>query len=286
MIVALVILLVGVGTIAFHFWSPWWLTPVASNWGSIDTTIIITFWVCGVVFAGVILFMAYCLYKFRHRPGHKAEYEPENKKLEVWLTSVTAIGVAIMLAPGLIVWNDFVNIPDDAAEFEVVGRQWDWIYRFPGADGELGKTDFRKINFDNPFGIDEADPKGLDDILVEDFEVHLPLGKSVKVLNRSIDVLHDFYVPEIRAKMDMVPGTVTLFWFTPTRTGTFDILCAELCGSGHYAMRGALVIDEIADFEAWLAEQSTYAELKAEASLQRGVVVSQLNEDVSSGTVQ
>ena len=263
MYVAIALLLFGLGTVLFHLLSPWWFTPIASNWGLIDTTIIITFWVTGVVFIAVILFIAWCSYRYRARPGSKAEYEPENTKLEWQLTIATSIGVIVMLAPGLWAWNDFVNVPEEAAEMEVVARQWDWRYRFPGKDGILGKTDFRLINDDNPFGVDPKDPNGQDDVLIDDPEVHLPLGQPVKVLLRSIDVLHDFYVPQFRAKMDMVPGSITYFWFTPTRTGTFDVLCFELCGVGHHNMRGNVVVEKDSDFQAWLAEQPTFAQSMA-----------------------
>ena len=109
----LVVVLVAlvVGTLVFHFASPWWFTPLASNWGMIDTTINITFVITGAVFVLVNLFMAYAIYRFRHSPNRRAHYEPENKKLETWLTAITAVGVAAMLAPGLIVWADFVDPP-------------------------------------------------------------------------------------------------------------------------------------------------------------------------------
>jgi len=215
MVVAIILVLVAVGTVVFHFWSPWWFTPIASNWGSMDTTIVITFWVTGVVFIAVILFTAYCVFRFRYQPNRRAEYEPENKKLEVWLSALTAVGVAVLLAPGLIIWNNYVTVPDDAAEIEVVGAQWDWKYRYPGADGVLGTSDVRLISDDNPFGLNPGDANGKDDILVDSDDLHLPIDKSVNVLLRSIDVLHDFYVPQFRAKMDMVPGLVSFFWLTP-----------------------------------------------------------------------
>lgn len=263
MAIALVLVLVAVGSVLFHLVSPWWWTPIASNWGYIDSTIIITFWITGVVFVAVVMFMAYCVFRFRHKEGQRAAYEPENKKLEGWLTIATAIGVVAMLTPGLFVWAQFVNVPDEATEIEVVGQQWNWNFRLPGADGKLGTSDARLIDFDNPLGVNPEDPNGQDDIIIEAADLHLPLGKPVKVLLRSIDVLHDFYVPEFRAKMDMVPGTVTYFWFTPTRTGTFEILCAELCGVGHGVMRGITVVDTQEDYDAWLQEQVTFAELSA-----------------------
>ncbi len=262
---AIVILLVGVGTVAFHLLSPWWWTPIASNWGYIDDTIVLTFWITGVVFIAVILFMAYCVWRFRYQPGRRADYQPENKKLEWWLTILTTVGVAGMLIPGLFVWDQFVTVPDDADEFEVVGQQWSWSFRFPGKDGVLGTTDTRNIDGDNPFGIHPDDPNGQDDVLIEGDDLHLPLDRPVKVLLRSIDVLHDFYVPEFRSKMDMVPGMVTYFWFTPIRTGTFDILCFELCGIGHHTMRSAVVVEEESAFQAWLQEQPTFAQSMAQA---------------------
>ena len=263
--VAIVLVLVAVGTVAFHVWSPWWWTPIASNWGYIDDTILITFWITGVVFIAVILFTAYCVYRYRYREGRRAEYEPENTKMELWLIGLTTVGVVLLLTPGLFVWDQFITVPDDAAEVEVMGQQWQWSFRYPGKDGELGTTDIANVDGDNTFGLNPNDPNGQDDILIEDDELHLPLGKPVKILLRSLDVLHDFYVPQFRAKMDIIPGAVTYFWFIPTRTGTFDILCFELCGVGHYNMRGTVVVEEEADYQAWLREQSTFAEIMAEA---------------------
>lgn len=259
MAVAVVLILLAVGSVVFHFLSPWWWTPIASNWRYIDHTLIITFWITGTVFTAVVLFMAYCVLRFRHREGRTAVYGPENRKLEGWLTIGTALGVAAMLAPGLIVWHSFVTVPADASEIEVVGHQWQWGFRLPGKDGRLGSTDVRYIGPDNPLGLNPDDPAGQDDVVIEADDLHLPIGRPVKVLLRSIDVLHDFYVPEFRAKMDMIPGTVTYFWFTPTRTGTFEVLCAELCGVGHAGMRGRVVVQEEGEYHAWLQEQHTFA---------------------------
>ena len=166
-----------------------------------------------------------------------------------------------MLTPGLFVWNAFVQVPEEATDVEVVAQQWSWAYRLPGEDGALGRSDARLIDIDNPLGVDPDDPAGGDDVIVESSELHLPVGQPVKVLLRSIDVLHDFYVPEFRAKMDMVPGMITYFWFTPTETGEFEVLCAELCGVGHAFMRGSVFVDTEVDYLAWLGEQATFASL-------------------------
>jgi cytochrome c oxidase subunit 2 len=261
MAVAIVLALLVLGSLAFSLWSPWWFTPLASNWGTIDDTLHITFVITGVVFVVLMLFMAYAVFRFRHREGAQAAYEPESKRLELWLTGLTSVGIAAMLAPGLIVWDDYVRVPPEAHTVEVVGTQWSWAFRFPGADGELGAVDARRIGPDNPFGLDPADAKGRDDVLVEGGELRLPLDKPVKLVLRSVDVLHDFYVPQFRAKMDLVPGMVTYFWLTPTRAGTYEILCAELCGVGHSAMRGTVAVVEPEAHGPWLQEHPTFAEM-------------------------
>jgi cytochrome c oxidase subunit 2 len=263
MAIALVLVLVVAGSILFHVFSPWWWTPIASNWAYIDHTISITFWITGIVFAAVVLFMAYCVYRFRHREGNRADYEPENRRLETWLTVVTGVGVAAMLVPGLFVWSQFVTVPADATEVEVIAQQWQWSFRLPGADGKLGTSDTTLVTGDNVLGVNPEDTNGQDDVVVSAADLHLPIGKPVKMLLRSIDVLHDFYVPEFRAKMDMIPGAVTYFWFTPTRTGTFEVLCAELCGTGHAFMRGVVMVDTEEDYLAWLGEQQTFAQMSA-----------------------
>ncbi len=263
MITAILIALVAIGSVVFHLMSPWWWTEIASNWGFIDTTIIITFWVTGIVFVAVLMFTSYCIWKFRYQEDRRSEYEPESAKLEWWLTGLTTAGVVIMLAPGLFAWNQYITVPDDATEFEVLGQQWQWNFRLPGKDGILGKSDNRNVSAENPFGLDPNDSNGKDDVLIEADDLHLPIGKPVKVLLRSLDVLHDFYVPQFRAKMDIIPGMVTYFWFTPIRTGNFEILCAELCGTGHHVMRGNVIVDSDSDYQAWLNEQETFAQTMA-----------------------
>lgn len=265
MAIAVVVLLLVIGSILFHFLSPWWFTPLASNWGTIDNTILITFWVTGVVFIAVNLFLAWCVLKYRHKGTHKAHYEPENKKLESWLTGITAVGVAAMLAPGLFVWAQFVTVPENAMVFEAVGQQWHWTYRFPGKDGELGDVDQALISIDNPFGMDPDDPLGQDDVLIANPEVTIPINQPVKVLLRSKDVLHDFAVAQFRVKMDLVPGMISYLWFEPTVEGRYEILCEELCGMAHHTMRGAIVVSSQAEFDAWLDDQPTFAEVSGRA---------------------
>ena len=258
---ALVLVILVIGSVVFHVFSPWWWTPIATNWVFMDNMISLTFWITGFVYVVILLFVAYCVYKFRYREGRVAAYEPENNKLETWLTIITSVGVAALLAPGLFVWFQFVTVPEDATEVEVVGQQWGWSFRLPGADGKLGTADNRLISDDNILGINPEDPYGQDDIVIDGDDLHLAVGQPVKMLLRSVDVLHNFYVPEFRAKMDMVPGMITYYWMEPTRVGTYDVLCAELCGTGHAYMRGTVLIDTDEDYVLWISEQTTFAEM-------------------------
>ena len=264
MAIAIVLILLVVGSIIFHYASPWYFTELASNWGDIDTTVTITFVVCGIVFVAANLFMAYCIIKFRNKSKEqRAAYEPENKKLEIWLTVITSIGVVAMLAPGLVVWAKFVTPPEDSMIVEAVGQQWQWTFRLPGEDGRLGTVDNAKVTIDNPFGMNEDDPYGQDDVLIHNSELHIPIDRPVKFNLRSKDVLHNFTVPQFRVKMDLVPGMITWQWLTATKTGTYDILCEELCGIAHHAMRGTVVVDEVQAYEEWLSKQKTFAQFSS-----------------------
>ena len=266
--VPFILLLVIIGSVLFHIFTPWYSTPIASNWSNIDSTIELTFWMTGGVYVAVLGFMTYCVIRFKNKEGQRAAYEPESKKAEVILTVLTTIGVAGLLAPGLIVWDDYVSPPEDAMPIEAMGQQWYWSFRLPGEDGILGTTDARNINADNPFGMNKNDPNGRDDILIEGDDLHLEHDKPVKFLLRSIDVLHNFYVPQFRAKMDLVPGMVTFYWIKPTVTGNYEILCAELCGVGHHAMRGFVQVDEANDYKEWLNDQSTFKALQEQVKLE------------------
>ena len=266
MIVAFIFLLVLIGSVVFHILTPWWWTSIASNWGSIDDTIILTFWVTGFVFIAVGLFMVYCIWKFKYQKNRRSEYKPEDSKLEFRLTVITTLGVAALLAPGLFVWNKYVTVPKDAYQIEVMAYQWAWGYRLPGKDGKLGKVDIKNINDKNPFGISLKDINGIDDIVILNEPLHLLKNKPVKVLLRSTDVLHNFYVPQFRGKMDMLPGSVTYYWFEPTKTGKFEVLCAEFCGIGHYAMRSMVIVDEEKKYNEWLAKQKSYEQVVLESS--------------------
>ncbi|MDC8804726.1 c-type cytochrome [Halomonas pacifica] len=265
MIIAWVVILLTLGSVLFYLVSPWQLTPLASNWGTMDTTIQITALVTGAVFVAVNLFLAWVILRYRHRAGRRADFQPENKRLEGWLTLVTGVGIAALLAPGLWVWGDFVRAPEEAHRVEVVGQQWRWSFRLPGEDGEFGRVDPRALEADNPFGLGE-DPAGLDDRLVMEPRLLLPQGQPVQLRLRSKDVLHNFQVANFRAKMDLVPGQVSHFWLTPTEPGDYQVVCAELCGIAHFAMRARIDVVAPEVFEAWRDGLPTQADWLARAN--------------------
>ena len=257
--VGFIFLAVIVGSILFHVFTPWWWTDIASNWGAMDDTIVLTFWIGGGVFIAVCLFMIYCVFKFSYKEGRKVDYQPENNKLEIILTVATTLGVAALLAPGLIIWNQYINTPSNAIDIEVMARQWGWQYRLPGKDGKLGTSNIININDQNPFGINLDDQNGRDDVLIQSDELHLKTNRPVQILLKSTDVLHNFYVPQFRAKMDAVPGLVTYYWFEPNKEGDYEVLCAEYCGIGHYGMRAKVVVDNEENYEKWLEQQETFS---------------------------
>jgi cytochrome c oxidase subunit 2 len=263
MIMAIALAIIVVASVLFHIVNPWWITPLASNWKSMDDTLTITLVITGLFFVVINLFLVYTLVRFRHREGMRAVRQPESKRLERWLIGVTTVGIIALLAPGLVVYANYVKTPPDALTLEVLGQQWQWRFRFAGADGKLGLTETRFVSATNPFGLDPADAAGQDDILIAADEVHLPLGKPVNVLLRSHDVLHDFYVPPFRARMNMVPGQVSTFWFTPTVIGRYEALCSQLCGVGHPNMRAHVVVEDAASFQAWRDALPTFAAMQA-----------------------
>ena len=263
MFTGLIFLAVIIGSIIFHVWTPWWWTDIASNWSAMDDTIILSFWIGGGVFILVCLFMVYCIFRYQYKEGRRSEYKPEDKKLEKGLTWLTTIGVVALLAPGLVVWNNYIRVPDNAIQVEVMAWQWGWKYRLPGQDGKLGASNNRIISDDNPYGLNIDDPNGKDDVFVESNELHLLKDRPVKILLRSIDVLHNFYVPQFRSKMDAVPGTITYYWFEPNKNGEYEVLCAEYCGVAHYAMRGKVVVEDEGSYNKWLSEQETFSSFTA-----------------------
>lgn len=258
---------------------------------SIDTMMKWTLAVTYTAFLLTNFALFYYAFKYRKRKGHKALYLSHNNTVELVWTGIPAIVMTFLVVGGLDAWNDImsdVGADDNYMEIEATGYQFAWQMRYPGPDGLLGRKDFRLISGANPLGQDWTDPKNHDDILVND--VTLPVDQKVRVRITAKDVLHDFYLPQFRVKMDAVPGLPTYFVFTPTKTTkewrrdlseypeyqiidpeddegrqlwetrNYELACAELCGIGHWSMARTVTIMEQEDFDIWYAGQESFYE--------------------------
>lgn len=158
-----------------------------------------------------------------------------------------------VLAIGIPVWHKFFGSPPpaDALVVEATAEQFAWTFRYPGKDGVFGRTDYKLIDDENTLGLDPNDPAGKDD-LIEPGKLVIPNNRAVKIRLRSKDVIHSLFLPYHRIQQDVVPGMTVDVWFTPNRLGTFEVLCSQLCGLGHYRMRAVMDVLSKEDFEAWL----------------------------------
>jgi len=234
----------------------------------IDLMLYITIAVTGVVFVITQVLLFWFAFKYQESDNKKAYYFPHNTKLELLWTTVPAIFLTILVVFGLKFWFKITgDAPKDAILVEITGHQFAWDMRYPGADGKLGKKNFKLYNnpSGNTLGVDFEDPESWDDLHTT--EMHLPLGKPVKLVINAMDVIHDVGLSHFRMKMDAVPGIPTTLWFTPKytteemkkRTGNpnfvYEISCDQMCGKGHFSMRGVIVVESEADYNKWLASQ-------------------------------
>ena len=236
----------------------------------IDFMLYLTFAVTGVVFLITQVLLFWFAYKYQEKDGKKAFYFPHNNKLELLWTTVPAIFLTILVVFGLINWFKITGEPPaNAIVVEVTGHQFAWEFRYPGKDGILGKKNFRLYNqpSGNILGVDFNDPNSLDDIHVP-ATMHIPVGVPVKLVINSMDVIHDVGLSHFRMKMDAVPGIPTTLWFTPKYTTekmkeitgnpnfVYEISCDQMCGAGHFSMRGTIIVETPAEYKKWLDSQT------------------------------
>lgn len=257
LLLAIVIFLLtaaGVG-MALAARSRWWLPPVASVHGvEVDRLFYSTLVITGAVFVLVHVIMAVFVWRFGAHGEGRALYWPDHRPLELTYTIIPAIALAVMVSMGAVVWARMHSAPpQDALTVDVRGEQFAWLARYPGPDRVLGRIDPKRIGGDNPLGLDPADSRAADDITSRD--IHLVANRPVRVRIRARDVVHSFFLAEFRVKQDAVPGMTVEIWFTPTREGEYELACAELCGVGHYIMRGKVKVESQQAFDAWLAQQ-------------------------------
>ena len=249
------------------------LPPSASVEGvEYDAMFETTMWVTGIVFLATQAILFWFAYRYQSTEKRTAFFYPHNNKLELIWTTIPAIAMAVLVAIGLKYWFKVTDeAPKGHATVEIVGKQFNWLIRYPGADGALGARDFRKINdANNVLGLDWNDNKNMDDIVAQNGEMHLVVGRPVKLIIGSRDVIHDVGLTHFRLKMDAVPGIVTTMWFTPRYTTkqmqeitkdpdfVYEISCDQMCGKGHYSMRGTIIVETQAEYDKWMASQKTY----------------------------
>ena len=228
---------------------------------AIDEMIILIHWLMAVLFVGWGAFYVYTLIRFRASANPKANYTGVTSHTSSYLE----IGVAVIEAVLLIgfavpAWAHRVNdIPpeEEATVVNVIGKQFEWISHYPGADGRFGRRDISLITPTNNIGLDRSDPAGADDI-VSINQLNLPLNKPVIVYLSSQDVIHSFGIAEMRVKQDAVPGLQIPVWWVPNVLGQFEVNCSQLCCLGHYRMRGFVTIMEQDEYDAWLEEEASF----------------------------
>ena len=260
----------------------------SAHGGTLDGLFDVTLFFTGIVFVLTQIFLFYFAFKYKAEKGRKALYMPHNNTLELVWTAIPAIVMAYLVIGGLDVWNEVmadIEPGEEYTEIEATGFQFAWTIRYPGEDGLIGEKNFRLISGTNPLGQNWEDKKNIDDMQVD--EIVLPVDKKVRVRITAKDVLHNFYLPHFRLKMDAIPGMPTYFVFTPSTTTkeyreqlkdypeyqvpdpndpekqlwetfNYELACAELCGRGHYSMRKVVRIVEEDEYEDWLKTQNSY----------------------------
>lgn len=246
--------------------------PASDHGVLIDRMLYITIGLTGIVFVITQVALFWFSFKYQESETRKAYYYPHNNKLELIWTVIPAIALTVLVGFGLFYWFKITgDAPKDAMQVEVTGKQFGWEFRYPGHDGPDGKGVFGKKYFknidaakNNPIGQLWDDPANHDDVWMEQ-EMHLVVNKPVKLIIGSKDVIHDVGLAHFRMKMDAVPGTPTTMWFTPKyttkqmkeKTGNpdfvYEISCDQMCGKGHWSMRGVIVVETQEEFDAWMA---------------------------------
>ena len=249
----------------------------ASDHGiKIDRMLRITFWITGIVFLITQVLLFWFSYKYQYSEKRKVYYFPHDNRLELIWTVIPAIALTVLVGFGLIYWFSITgDAPKDALQIEVTGKQFNWIFRYPGKDGIFGNKYFKNIDDqkNNQLGLLWDDPASHDDIVVNT-TVYLIVNKPVKFIINSRDVIHDVGLAHFRMKMDAVPGTPTTMWFTPLytteemkkKTGNpdfeYELSCDQMCGKGHFSMRGVVKVVSEQEFILWRAKQaSNYAQV-------------------------
>ena len=221
---------------------------------TIDHMLEFCHWFMLALAVGWTIFFVYTLWRFRASKSPKADYYGVRTKASSHIEfMVVLIDVLLLVGFAVPLWaRRVLHFPlGDAITVKVVGQQFLWNFHYPGPDGVFGRQDPSLISSSNQLGLDPNDPHGKDDIVTSN-EMHVPVNQNVILIITSKDVIHSVAIQAMRIGQDAIPGSEIPIWFKPIRTGTYEIVCAQLCGQGHYGMRATLVVDTEADYQSWL----------------------------------
>ena len=244
-------------------WLDQYMPPnYSAHGGELDQLNAYVHWLMLILFIGWGLLFVFILLRFRASKHPKADYHGTKSHASKYAEiAVFVVECVLLFGISIPAWSRWTTAPEpekNPLEIRVVGEQFAWNVHYPGPDGVFGKTDASHVTSSNPLGIDPADPNAKDDIATLN-QLHLQVDRAVIVRLTSKDVIHSFALPYMRVKQDAIPGMEVPVHFTPVRTSgseTWEIACAQLCGLGHYRMKGQYHVQSKADFDKWLAEQT------------------------------
>ena len=235
------------------------LPPNASEHGyQIDHIIEFSHWFMAALFLGWTVFFIYVLLRFRKGRHPVADHEGVKSGISTHLEfAVVLIEAVLLIGFAIPLWAKRVNqFPEDkdAVLVHAIGQQFNWNFHMPGPDGQFGRRDIALVSPSNPLGLDSTDAAAKDDLVFLG-ELHVPVDRPVIIELSSKDVIHNFALPHMRMAQDAIPGQIIPMWFKPIKTGTYEVVCGQLCGLGHYSMKGSLVVDTPDEYQAWLEER-------------------------------
>ncbi len=235
-------------------------TQASAHAAEIDQMIVLLHWLMAFLFVGWGIFFIYTLFRFRQSKNPTADYTGVTSHASSYVEIAVAVVEAVLLIGFAVpAWAHRVNaIPpeEESTVVNVIAKQFEWHAQYPGADGKFGKRSIDLITPTNAIGLDRSDPNGRDDIHTIN-QLNLPVDKPVIVYLTSQDVIHSFGLNTMRVKQDVIPGMEIPVWWVPTVTGDYEINCSQLCGLGHYRMRGFMTVMTETDFQSWLDEEAS-----------------------------
>lgn len=257
-LLALVISLITLVSMYIFAAKTWWFPPLISEQrAAYDEQFMLTLVVTGIIFFFAQLGLCYAVFRYRDRGG-RAHYSHGNTKMEIIWTSATAVLFVGLVLVGQHIWAQvhLQEAPTDAVQIEIVAQQFAWNFRYSGPDGQFGRVspELMDESVGNPLGLDYDDPAATDDLVMP--VIAVPVDRPVEVIMRSKDVIHSFFVREMRIKQDVVPGMETRLHFTANTVGRYEVPCTELCGLGHSQMRTYLLVMSEQDFQDWLRDNA------------------------------